>query len=272
MAYIGVDGKARKVGGVYVGVDGKARKVVKAYVGDANGKARTWWSGGEKKQLEDYTWDEILAACSDGSYKTKFEIGDTKTLDLGSEGIIPMQIVAFDADEKADGTGYAPITWVSERLLATSHRMNLSNSDNAEGTGTIGGWEKTEMRSYLKDTIKTLITDVVRSRIIEVKKYTRIYNTARSAVNNVETHDDVWIPNYREVFGGTGYETHGPIYNTVFKNSAMRQKMKVNGSSAALWWMRSAYSATNFRYVHIDGSANNGGAGNSMGVAIGFCT
>lgn len=39
--YVGIGGKARKLGAIYVGVNGKARKVVKGYVGDANGKARS---------------------------------------------------------------------------------------------------------------------------------------------------------------------------------------------------------------------------------------
>ena len=45
-AYIGVDGKARKIKKGYVGVDGKARKIKKAYIG-IGGVARPCWSGGE---------------------------------------------------------------------------------------------------------------------------------------------------------------------------------------------------------------------------------
>lgn len=41
-AYVGIDGKARKVGAAYIGVDGVARKVKKAYVG-VNGVAQLWW-------------------------------------------------------------------------------------------------------------------------------------------------------------------------------------------------------------------------------------
>lgn len=41
LTYVGIGGKARKLGKIYVGVNGKAREVVKGYVGDANGKARS---------------------------------------------------------------------------------------------------------------------------------------------------------------------------------------------------------------------------------------
>lgn len=53
-AYIGVDGKARKIGSAYIGVDGVARKVKKAYVG-VNGVAQLWWAadmGGGSAVLE----------------------------------------------------------------------------------------------------------------------------------------------------------------------------------------------------------------------------
>ena len=45
-AYIGVDGKARKIKNGYVGVNGRARKIKKAYVG-VGGVARPCWGGGE---------------------------------------------------------------------------------------------------------------------------------------------------------------------------------------------------------------------------------
>lgn len=211
------------------------------------------------------TWEQIFAAIDNGSYKTKYSIGNYKAIDLGAEGVVNMQIVAMDADEKADGSGNAPITWVSERLLLTSHRMNATNT-------TIGGWEQTEMRSYLKDTVKPLIPDNVRSRIIEVTKYSTGYDTAGAKVSNMETSDDVWIPSYREIFGGTSCETQGVIYNTVSNSATMRQKMKVNGSSSTNWGLRTANNTILFRHVSSNGSYYNGGASNSIGVALGFCT
>ena len=45
-AYIGVDGKARKIKKGYVGVNGIARKIKKAYVG-VGGVARPCWGGGK---------------------------------------------------------------------------------------------------------------------------------------------------------------------------------------------------------------------------------
>lgn len=231
-------------------------------------------SGGNT--YEKYSWEGVFASIDAGTYATDYAIGDMIPLDLGSEGLINMQIVAFDADDLADGSGKAPITWVSECLLKTSHRMNptrVANGDGTyqEGTGGIGGWEKSEMRTYLTETIKPLIPEEVRNAIVPVTKYSRNYNTAGSSVNNVATTDDVWIPSYREIFGGTSYETQGVIYSEKFTDATSRIKQKVGGS-AAYWWLRSANSASDFRRVSSSGGNSNISANNSSGVAFGFCT
>lgn len=126
------------------------------------------------------------------------------------------------------------------------------------------------MRSYLKETVKPLIPEAVRNAIKPVKKYTRIYNVSGSAVNDVLTTEDVWIPSYKEVFG-SGLETLGPTYSTTFPDNASRIKSKA-GSSAAWWWLRSAGTNRYFYYVNADGSGNITNAKVTGGVALGFCT
>ena len=62
------------------------------------------------------SWELIIASVNNGTYKNKYMIGDTKSLNLGSEGVVVMQIAAFDADELAEnlidagsaGTGCGP--------------------------------------------------------------------------------------------------------------------------------------------------------------------
>lgn len=88
------------------------------------------------------SWEEILAAVEDGTYKTKYQVGDTKILDVGSAGNVCMQIAAFDADTLADGTGKAPISWISEQLLPMSCRMNPQLSVEEYGNKTVQGWDE----------------------------------------------------------------------------------------------------------------------------------
>lgn len=223
------------------------------------------------------SWDDIIAAVNNGTYASKYSVGDTKKIDLGTEGIVAMQIAAIDTDALASGSGTAAITWISQQLIATSHRMNPAraadpedSSKYQEGTGTIGGWEKTEMRSWLKETVKPLIPANVLAAIKPVTKYSRIYDTSSSAVNNVTSTEDVWIPSAREI-GFPGHETEGPTYTGLFTAKADCIKSKTGASSASWWWLRSAYDSTRFRFVSADGSIYGNNANSSGAVALGFC-
>ena len=174
-----------------------------------------------------------------------------------------MEIVAFDTDDRADGSGKAKITWISKNLLNTTHAMNSKNI-------TAGGWESSAMRTYLKNTIKPLIPETVRNAIVPVTKVSSTYGSA-VVKDGQTTTDDVWIPSNHEIFStNTNYESNGAVYSTVFKDSASRIK-KRNGSARS-WWLRSAGSARSFSSVSSDGSSDGGYASGADGVALGFCT
>lgn len=215
-------------------------------------------------------WDTIRRNVAADIYRDKYSVGNYKSLDLGDEGTVTMQIVAMNADETEDGSK-APITWVARELLKTSHVMNPSNSNNVEGTGSIGGWEKSEMRTYLNDTIKPLIPEETRKQIKPVKKESRGYDTSGSAIQN-GTVDEIWIPSYREIFKSGDLETTGPMYSAVYSDNASRIKMKADATSATDWWLRSANRADLFRYVYSNGAWSGNFANYSYGVALGFST
>ena len=96
------------------------------------------------------------------------------------------------------------------------------------------------------------------------------YTSGHSGTYTVS--DTVWIPSYREMFGGTTAEGSGTVYTDFFTDNASRLKKQGLYGSAYGWWLRSAYSTTDFRFVYNSGSASNIGAGISYGVVLGFCT
>lgn len=218
--------------------------------------------GGGDKPWEEMTWDDVIAATKNGKYKN-FEIGAMKELDLGSEGIVHMQIVGIDADELADGSGYAPLTFISKELLATSHNMNSTNT-------SAGGWEGSEMRAYLRETVKPLIPSNVAVQIKEVKKYSFRND---GAITDAETTDDVWIPSRREVGVTSALETSGPVYSVIFQDNASRIKVKAGETSASAWWSRSANigNSTYFHSVKATGASSYNTASSSEAIALGFC-
>lgn len=359
------------------------------------------------------SWADIFAAELDGTYKTKYAIGDTINLDVGSEGIVNAQIAAFDVEG-------AKIVWITEQVLKTSHRMNpalvtnykyepgpsfkrntnsasvtaynqwdaqnsytanntakimfnvtavadgtlrlkyvtgaqtshatslkvngteviSSYSANAqkydlsitngttyvieyettkldsttgtntyiklcntsdvgtnasvsalvtqnsvqvencsvraidnyeEGTGTIGGWEKSEMRAYLRETVYPMIQSDVRSHMIEMTKYSYAHNTAGNSAAGQTTTDKIWIPSRGEV-ALTTYDGSNQKYDTLFPGQDSRVKKKVGPSSATVWWLRSSANTGNFYCVISSGPVNSYGASISYGVVFGFGT
>lgn len=207
-------------------------------------------------------WDTIISKINNGT--ADYKVGNYKPLDLGTEGIINMQIVGKNTSPLASGSGTATYDWLSMELLATDHRMNATNT-------TEGGWESSEMRTYLKETIKPLIPANVRNAIKEVTKYSRIFRSG-SAVNDVASTEDVWIPSRHEMFDETTeyYETQGPRYDGIFTDNASRVKKKVGASSASWWWLRSADYTNYFNRVGSSGNCNKYSAAAAGALALGF--
>lgn len=243
-------------------------------------KAAIGWStyAAQIRAIEDYpevcnmyTWEAVFKAIDAGTYKDVYKVGDLVPLDLGSEGVVNMQIAGFDVDALSDGSGTAPISWISNELLLTSHRMNpalVTNDDGTyqEGTSTIGGWEKCEMRAYLNDTIKPLIPEEVRNSIVAVTKTQPAYDTSGSSFTQT-TEDDVWIPSKDEVYGGTSK------YYELFQDTTDNRKKKKSGDTYNNgWWLRSTYDSNKFNFVSSYGEVQAGTVGSSFFVALGFCT
>lgn len=238
-------------------------------------KASSKWStyANQIRAIEDwpevcdpYSWEAVAAAISANTYKDIYKIGDMIPVDLGSEGVINMQIAAFDTDQLADGSGTAAISWVAKELLATSKRMNPNRTSTTpvEGKGAIGGWEKCELRAYLQSTIKALIPTDVGKIIQGVTKTQESYDTTGTKVSQT-TEDELWLPGYNEVRSG--------VYATLFPNDSSRIKSCFGASSASAWWLREAYSASEFRYVKTTGAATSySSCGAQNGVCLGFCT
>ena len=231
-------------------------------------KADSYWKNYFITSVENYpttdystitdSWAQIVAAVSDGSYATKYNVGDTKAISINGVDDY-MVLIAKDTDVLADGSGNAKTTWLSKGLF-TTHNMN-TQSTNANG------WAQSEMRTLLRETILPTLDSAIRSGIKEVTK--TYYDKTTSSTLSVS--DTVWIPSAREMFGGTSYEDSGCDYTSLFNSNAARIKYNTSGT-ADNWWLRSARSNndTNFRNVDYDGIVSSSYASNANGVALGF--
>ena len=255
-----------------------------ALVDDYKADTEYGWSNfaSQIRAIEDYpevwlknSWESVQYHIEQGDYATYYSVGDLIPLDMGSEGLINMQIAAFDADDLADGSGKAHISFISKELLKTPHRMSpapVTNDDGTyqEGTGTYGGWEHCEMRTYLNDTIKPIIPADVRSMIKTVTKTQDAHDTAAAKFAQ-NTQDDVWIPCYSEVIGGTSYENGGLYYSGLFASSNNRKKAVAGTSWVTNWWLRTVEKNGYYIRINSSGSAQTDAARINYNIPLGFC-
>ncbi len=213
------------------------------------------------KSTDIYNWDAVSAAIADGSYKSAYKIGDIVPLDLGTGGVHNMEIVAFDADDKADGSGKAPITWISEKVVAVGMKVNSTPAPyNAS-------WAESYLRIYLSETILPLMPSNLRNAITPVTKYSRDHSNGEITSTEV-----LWVPSRREIVGDEIAETQGVIYSERFPDVSSRIKRDTNDTSNRYWWLRSKEWASMYYIIKYDGSVESLNVANSSDLVFGFCT
>ena len=154
------------------------------------------------------------------------------------------------------------------------HRMNPTIYANIDGTGAGGGWEASEMRTYLKETIKPMLPSEVQNAIVEVKKYSSYVTSSAVRVSNYQTIDDLWIPSAREFLSDANVEqfkeSSGPVYYDA--SNIFRDKYNSSTYNNVDWYTRTAYDLGRFAHFNTSGSISATDVTNSRGVILGFCT
>ena len=224
----------------------------------------------ESSEIGD-TWDEIVAAVTDGTYATKYRVGLYKPLDLGDEGIINMQIVGMDLDKLSGGGGATvALTFVAKELFNTKNCINSSNSYD-------GNFANSPLYTYLNGTIKTMLPTSLQEGIKTVSKRTRRPNASYTATENL----DLWIPSAGEIGWTDGVkpttcEVATSSYVEVYNSDTSRIKYLANDNETPqMWWTRTgAYFANTAIDVYANGvvaSQYGSSASKKMGVCLGFC-
>ncbi len=150
-----------------------------------------------------------------------------------------------------------------ERTNGTFSYQVIDNYE--ESSGAIGGWEKSELRVFVK-SLKSRFPATVAQAVKEVTKSQYCYTTAPESGAQRETTEDLWIPSNAEITGSTA------LYKDLFPDDASRIKQKAGIDTKVTWRLRNAADTSNVYYVTSSGSTSNMGATSETGIAIGFCT
>ena len=292
--------------------------------GGAQGGGQTGEQGGAayetimepRSSMGQYSWEELSAisseiaaaenetqileiaraynlATSDG----RLDGSQVKDVELMDGTTAQVQLVGFAHDEKADGTGVAGLTFAFKDAIGTQP-MNRENTNE-------GGWERSNIRSWLASSGIALLPEDLRGAIVEVQKKTNNVGLTDKADAVTVTNDKLWLFSFVELAGvvqddeytrivprdvgekfGDKLRTALPIYNAegsqyklyadagASPTSGCAVLSKLSGSDAILWWERTAFPLTNEQFARVNGSGCPNllfNAGEENAVVPGFC-
>lgn len=211
----------------------------------------------------------------------RIDASQTKTLTLDDGTQARVRLVGLRADERADGTGVAGLTFAFDTPL-TSRGVN----DKAE---TAGGWAESDLRAWLAADGLGLLPDDLAELVVPVVKRT----VCEPGGDVTETADALWLFSESEL-GGEAYlvDSYGASAGGVLDEGATYQlfaqgladaadfepafvRSSASTGAWACWWERTldpdagSFLFRSYNGVHtvaIGYSANF-----DLGVCPGFC-
>ena len=211
------------------------------------------------------TWAQVAKATAAGKAKTLWSVGDTKDITLSTGEVLTVEILDFDHDDLADGSGKAGITFGLKNLMAQTRRMNASDTN-------VGGYTGSEKYNWLTNTLFGQLPADLQPHIKSVNKKTSAGNKSTTINTNAMT---LFEFAEIEIFGTTTYSAAGEgTQYAGFATASRRTKYLANGTGAVYYWFERSPYASNanvFCSVYSSGSANVDDASYTRGVCFGFC-
>ena len=220
-------------------------------------------------------WQTIAANVKSGD-TDKYNIGDTKDVDLGTFGTHIVRIANKSECTNGETSETACGFVVEFADIITNQKFNSTNTNK-------GGWRDSELRTYINDTIYKSLPSDLQNVITSTKVISSHGSTSGEA--NFETQDKLYLLSAHEVWeDGTNdkVSTYDTSYSNtkqldyyknqgVTMNSYAEATKQYNGSNS-YWWLRSVRSRNNnyFLYVRYIGDRDALYADRSVGVSPAF--
>ena len=223
------------------------------------------------------SWETIVTLVQEGEIGN-YNVGDTKTVDLGTYGTHTLRIANTSTPSECSTSGFSQTAcgFVLEFAdIITTHNMN----DTATN---VGGWPASSMYTFVNNDIYNAIPSEIKNAIIDTTVVSGHGST--SGETNFTSTDKLYLLSTAEVWAQGSSNTIS--YDTArdntrqldyYKNLGVTTNnysgaIKKNGTSAFSWWLRAALSG-NYGYFYIvysNGAWTNYSANYSYGVAPAF--
>ena len=215
------------------------------------------------ESFETDSWNTIVNAVKTGNASV-YNVGDTKTVDMGTLGIHTLRIANKSTPSECSTTGFSQTACGYVLEFADIITTNVMNSTNTN----VGGWPASAMRTYVNTDIYNALPTELKNGIIDITVVSGHGSTAGEA--NFTSTDKLYLLSTHEVWEDVDGNTSSGIdrYDTAYANtrqldyykglnvttSSYSGAIKQNNGSNAWWWLRSAYS--NYTYDFYDVLSN----------------
>ncbi|MBQ6497340.1 MAG: hypothetical protein IJI58_01335 [Bacilli bacterium] len=209
-----------------------------------------------------HSWETIINNIRSGN-TNNYNVGDTKTVDMGTLGTHTLRIANKSTPSECSTTGFSQTAcgFVLEFAdIITTHAMNSTDTN-------VGGWPASEMRTYVNSDIYNALPTELKNGIINTTVVSSHGNT--SGETNFTSTDKMYLLSTKEVWGKEGtanvinYDTAEAETRQLDYYSS--QNVTTTNYSGAIkqytgsnyyWWLRSAcshYSNTFYPVDHYGG-------------------
>ena len=225
--------------------------------------------GKEIPAFQKDSWSTIAANVKSGN-TSKYNVGDTKEVNLGSLGTHTVRIANMSECTNGETSETACGFVLEFADIITKHAMKSTDTN-------VGGWRDSELRTYVNGTIYNSLPSDLQNVITTTKVISGHGKT--SGETNFETQDKLYLLNAQEVWNGNSGDTSVGTSKQLdyYKNQGVTAssyagaKKQYNGSNS-YWWLRSAYSRNTNFFLTVGSSGNWGiiNAYDSGGVSPAF--
>ena len=223
------------------------------------------------------SWKTIIKAVRNNNI-SKYNVGDTKTVDLGTYGTHTLRIANTSTPSECSRTGFSQTAcgFVLEFAdIITTHKMNDTNTN-------VGGWPATSMRTFVNTDIYNAIPSEIKNAIIDTTVVSGHGST--SGETNFTSTDKLYLLSTAEVWAQgssntISYDTARDLTRQLdyYKNlgtstSNYSGAIKKNGTSDSYWWLRAARSTYTYYFLRVynNGDWADNDAYDTNGVAPAF--
>ena len=225
------------------------------------------------------SWSTIIANVKAGN-GSEYKVGSTKEVNLGTTyGTHTLRVANTSTPSECSTTGFSQTAcgFVLEFAdIITKHAMN----DTATN---VGGWPASSMHTFVNNDIYNAIPSEIRNAIIDTTVVSGHGST--SGETNFTSTDKLYLLAQGEVWADwktssrASYDTAKALTRTLDYYTAQGVTLnsysgaiKKIGTSAYIWWLRVAYSNTDyiFNNVNFSGDYSNNSAIYTYGVSPAF--